>query len=177
MRKFINYLSKPFLFAVLLICWTTPTWSQSIPEYQLKAAFLYNFTTFTTWPEEVGKTLNICVYDMDPFGRHLDDLHGKKAGDRDLTIQRVIEQKRLRDCHVVFITQSVGDMLPGVLEMLKGEPVLTVSDTPNATNKGVALNMVLEKNRVTFEANLVAVRDNGLRLSSRLLRLAREVIQ
>jgi len=178
--SFINYLvrrARAWLLTMLIACCAMPVWSDSVPEYQLKAGFLYNFSTFTEWPAEVGETLNLCVYGQDPFGNYLDELQGKTVGDRALAARRVSNLDRLEGCQIVFIARSASDKLPQVLNKLEGRPVLTVADSPGAIRQGVALNMVIQQNRVTFEANLAAVRGNGLNLSSRLLRLATEVIQ
>jgi hypothetical protein len=67
--------------------------------------------------------------------------------------------------------------LPRVLDELRGSKVLTVADSPDAVRHGVALGMTVAQNRVTFAANLLAAHRAGLNLSSKLLRLATEVIQ
>ena len=67
--------------------------------------------------------------------------------------------------------------MPQVLKRRSGSPVLTIADSPGAARRGVALNLSVAADRVTFEANLQAARDAGLNLSSKLLRLATQVIQ
>jgi hypothetical protein len=149
----------------------------TLAEYRLKAAFLLNFVTFTEWPAGVGHTLNLCIFGPDPFGDNLDKLEGKSVAGRRLVVRRTNSVSGLADCQVVFITRLASGSLPRVLDYLNDKPVLTVADTPGAARQGVALNMSTEQSRITFEANLVAARSNGLGLSSKLLRLAREVYQ
>ncbi len=151
--------------------------ADELPEYRLKAAFVYNFIAFTEWPAETGGTLNLCLYAGDPFGSEIDGLQGRAAGSRTIAVTRKAVGESLRNCQVVFISATAIDSLPRVLASLRGLPVLTVADSPGAMRQGVALNMTLRQNRVTFEANLQAARAAGLNLSSKLLRLATEVQQ
>ena len=151
--------------------------SQDLPEYRLKAAFLYNFAAFTEWPTDVAGTLNVCVYGADPFGAEIDPLHGKKVGERSVAVHRKAQLESLKGCQIVFISGAAIAQLPRVLDMLRGLPVLTVADAPGAVQQGAALNMSVAQGRVTFEANLSAARSARLNLSSKLLRLATEVVQ
>lgn len=146
-------------------------------EKALKVAFLYNFALFTEWPPAVGSTLNLCILGTEPFGKELEELQGKAVGARSLALQRKASGAPLKGCHVLFVSaQAIGD-LARVLEEVRASPVLTVADSPGAARQGVALNMVVVQNRITFEANLLAARSAGLGLSSKLLRVATEVIQ
>jgi hypothetical protein len=155
----------------------TPAHAQELPEYRLKAAFIYNFAAFTEWPAETGPQLNLCVFGADPFGPELDALAGKKVGERSLVLQRKAPLAALKTCQIVFVCNAESAQLPRVLEAVRGLPVLTVTDTPGATRQGAVINMALAQGRITFEANLVAARAARLTLSSKLLRLATEVVQ
>jgi len=148
-----------------------------LPEYRLKAAFLYNFALFTEWPVEVGSTLNLCIHGPDPFGNELDALQGKAVGARSLAVLRKGAGESLSACQIVFIAPAAIGTLPRVLEGTQGRPVLTVADSVGAARQGVTLNLVVAHDKVGFEANLPAARGAGLKLSSKLLRLAVEVIQ
>ena len=161
------------------LCLGAPAWGQGqdLPEYRLKAAFLYNFAAFTEWPADVGSTLNLCIVGADPFGAEIDPLNGKKVGERSLAVLRKTMLESLKGCHLVFITAATIGQLPRVLEALRSQPVLTVADAPGAVHQGVMLNMAVAQGRITFEANLVAARGARLNLSSKLLRLATEVVQ
>lgn len=148
-----------------------------LPEYRLKAAFVYNFALFTEWPHESGDRLFVCVLGQDPFGREIDALDGKVVGRRLIAIRRQGIEQPVDECDIVFVPRSSIDHLPRLLTRLQGSPVLTVADSPGAAAKGVALNMVVNDGRVTFEANLKTVRAANLRVSSKLLRLATKVFQ
>ncbi len=147
-----------------------------IAEYQVKAAYLYNFISFTEWPANTGAELKLCVYGPDPFGMELDALYGKNVGGRSLVIARVTTVELLDSCQIVFLTRDVISNLPRILDELRGQTVLTIADSPGAVRDGVAINMLQAAGRVSFEVNLEAAHEQGLNLSFQLLRLATEVL-
>ena len=151
--------------------------ADDLPEYRLKAAFLYNFALFAEWPNEVGGTLNLCVHGQDPFGSELDALQGKAVGARSITVQRKAGGESLKGCQVAFIAASAIGSLSRVIAEARDNNVLTIADSPGAARQGVALNMAVVQNKITFEANLGAARAARITLSSKLLRLATEVYQ
>ncbi len=163
------------VFACLL--GTAPAWSEDLPEYRLKAAFLYNFVSFTEWPADVGATINLCIYGADPFLAEIDPLDGKSVGSRKIELLRKKSIEGLKGCHVVFVADSAFTQMPRVVEAVRDMPVLIVADTPGAVREGAMLNMNLAHGRVNIEANVVAARNARLTISSKLLRLATEVIQ
>ena len=146
-------------------------------EYRIKAAFLINFASFTTWPETSAEMLSLCVYGDDPFGAHLDAVAGRKVGQRSLRVVRASSVDALDGCEMVFVTRAMIGNLGRVLDRIARRPVLTVADSPGATDNGVMLNMDSGAGRIGFSANLAAARDHGLTLSARLLNLASEVKQ
>src|SRR5580698_11574234 len=77
--------------------------SDDLPEYRLKAAFLYNFALFTEWPAGTGSALNLCVYGRDQFGEEINALQGKPVGERRVVVHRVTSVQGLSVCQVVFI--------------------------------------------------------------------------
>jgi YfiR/HmsC-like len=171
---------RPLLrpLAVLsLLAFALPALADDLPEYRVKAAILFNFVLFTEWPTEVGGVLNLCISGTDPFGKEIDVLQGKAVGSRTIDVQRRPAGDSLKGCQIVFIAPSAIGALPQMLEGVRGRPVLTVADTTGAARLGVALNLTENRNRVSFEVNLQAARAGGLNLSSKLLRLATEVIQ
>jgi hypothetical protein len=163
---------------VLALLWcAASTRAEEFPEYRLKAAFLFNFMVYTDWPAEVGSTLHLCIYGADPFGRDIDALQGKAVGSRAVAVLRRAEGESTGTCQIVFISSTAIDSLPRVLASVRDRAVLTVADSAGAARQGVVLNMSVQQGRVSFEANLHAARSGRLNLSSKLLRLATEVIQ
>ncbi|MFO1288818.1 MAG: YfiR family protein [Rubrivivax sp.] len=174
-RLFTPLLATALVLALLFA--PPPVRANELPEYRLKAAFIYNFLVFAEWPPETGSTLNLCIHGKDPFGAEIDGLQGKVANGRTVAVQRKGAGESLKNCQAVFIAPSMIDGLARVLDSLRGLPVLTLADSPGAMHRGVALNMNVAQGKVTFEANLQAARAAGLGLSSKLLRLATEVQQ
>ena len=94
-----------------------------------------------------------------------------------MQVRRITSVEALSACQVVFIADSSRDGIARVLSSLRGATVLTIADVPGAAQQGVALNMSVVNDKITFEANLTAVRAANVKLSSRLLSLATEVLQ
>jgi len=143
-----------------------------VSEYQMKAAFLYNFVRFVQWPEPAASSpVRFCVYGKDPFGKLLDEsLRDKNIDGRPLEIHRLSGAKEIEDCHVLFVGASSD--VSGVLRQLGSRPILTVSETPGFTQMGGIINFVLQGQKVRFEINPQSAATAGLKISSQLLRLA-----
>ena len=167
----------PALALLVLLSSLVPARAEDPAEYRLKAAFLFNFALFTEWPAEVGGVLNLCIYGSDPFGKEIDTLQGKAVGGRTIELQRKPSDESLTSCQIVFIAAPAIGSLPRLLERVRGHSVLVVADSVGAARRGAALNLAVDQNKVSFNANLQAARSAGLTLNAKLLRLAAEVIQ
>ncbi|HYG64997.1 MAG TPA: YfiR family protein [Thermoanaerobaculia bacterium] len=149
------------------------------PEYQVKAAFLYNFTKFVEWldarPGE-RSPLRLCVLGNDPFGETLDGIvFGEMVGSRPLLPERVDAGEplnSLRSCQVLFVSRSERARVREVLESLAETPVLTVSDLQGFLDAGGHIQFVMQGNKVRFAIDQAAAERSRLRISSKLLRLA-----
>jgi hypothetical protein len=143
-------------------------------EYQVKAAFLYNFARFVEWPAPPppGQPFVIAVVGADPFGRVLDDTVADKTVHGHPIAVRRGGAEAARGAHIVYVSPSERHRLDAVLESVAGQGVLTVADTPGAARRGVMINFVMDDHRVRFEINLRRAETAGLRMSSQLLRLA-----
>jgi hypothetical protein len=151
-------------------------------EYEVKAAFLYNFTRFVEWPDNpvlpAGTELRVCVLGEDPFGTSVDALQGKRVHERTIAVRRLENAERRTGCDVLFVSASESVRLDRVIDPRTPEfGVLTVSDMPGFAEAGGIIQMVLEHRRVRFEINVTAARRAGLSISSKLLRLARTLHQ
>jgi hypothetical protein len=147
-------------------------------EYDVKAAFLLNFTRFVEWPASArGEPLRVCVFRADPFGGALrQTLEGEHAHGRPLTSALIGSPADLTACDVVFVPESESGQAPDVLRALRGHAVLTIGESPEFLQHGGIFNFVVERDRVRFDINAAAADRSGLRISSKLLRLARQVV-
>jgi hypothetical protein len=151
-------------------------------EYQVKAAFLYNFAKFIEWPpssfSDASAPLRICVIGQDPFGHELRDITNEKTvNGRRLQVDWVASLQLARTCHILFIASSEKAQLKRDFESLRGAAALTVGDTRGFVEQGGMINFVLENGRVQFEVNHQATAQAGLKVSSKLLQVAKRVIE
>jgi len=148
-------------------------------EYEIKAAYLYNFLNYIEWPNDslppVGGTITIGVVGENPFGPALDPLKGKQVKGRTLAVKEVSSAADLKGCQIVFISASEKDRYPQLLDSLKDARTVTVSEIDGFAQRGGMINFIYERNRVRFEINQDAARSKGLTISSELLKLARLV--
>jgi hypothetical protein len=147
-------------------------------EYQVKAAFLFNFVQFVEWPHGAFTNSDtpfcIGVLGDDPFGTALDEtVRGETVQNRRLIVQRSRQVENLKDCQLIFISKSETERVPGILGELDPVPVLTVSETQGFAQRGGIINLYLAANKVRFEINPAAARRKGLKISSELLSLGK----
>ena len=171
------------LWSLLLGCALLVPWGSAYGygqerEYEVKAAYLYNYTKFVEYPSgTLGPTESFVIGLIgDPFEGSLSKLlAGKRVGDHSVVIKH-IDVESAKSCHVLFISRSAQPKLAAILAQVRGRPILTVADTSGWAERGVMVNMTLDQNRVRFEVNLAAAKASRLSVSARLLGLAQRVI-
>jgi uncharacterized protein DUF4154 len=150
-----------------------------LPEYLVKAAFLYHFVEFVEWPQASPlppATVTIGVLGKDPFGDVLDTaVLEKVVAGRTLSIRRFASVEALEPCEVLFISSTEMTRLPEILARLGSAPVLTVGEADRFARSGGMIGFFFEDNRVRLEVNRTAAQKAGLRVSSKLLAVARLV--
>jgi len=159
-------------FAVALLAMQPGALSADGLEYQVKAAFLFNFLKFVEWPPApAGAPWVIGVLGHDPFGEMLDEtVRGKIVSGRSIEVRRYSKLSDAKDCSILFIGR--GEYLrTGIPAMQPG--LLTVGEAPGFLKSGGAISFYLEDNRVRFEIRPEAARAAGLRMSAQLLKLGR----
>jgi len=169
------------LLGVVLCFMAVGMQAQTPTEYQVKAAFLYNFAKFIEWPTsgfpDASAPLRICVLGQDPFGQELHAITNEKTvNGRKFQVDQVVDLQLARTCHILFIASSEKARVKRILGSLRGTDVLTVGDTQGFAEQGGMINLVLENNRVLFEVNRKAAEQAGLKISSKLLSVAKLVI-
>jgi hypothetical protein len=148
-------------------------------EYQVKAAYLYNFAKFVEWPAtsaDAGKPFLLGVLGHDPFGPALDEtVEGKTVHGRAVAVRRISSAAEARTCDELFIGAGEIKRLPEILQALQGRSVLIVGESRDFVLSGGMIGLVKEDDKVRFEVNTAAAERARLRVSSQLLRLARRV--
>ena len=172
-------------------------------KYETKAGYLLNFAEFVEWPAGAFSTAKspiiLGVVGKDPFGPELDKLQGKTANGRTLEIKRfkgalefrgeetpgrrqddlpAKQAKKLaemKSCHILFITSSEKNFLPQTLKPFRGASVLTVGETDSFLRQGGMITFVDSGNNVQLEINLAAAEQARLKISSKLLSLAKVI--
>jgi hypothetical protein len=156
-----------------------PLWGadQQALEYRVKAAFLLNFTKFIDWPVSdppaTDTPFAICISGDDPFGAVLDQIvEGETVGNRKIVVRR-LHGESPRACSLLYVSgnqKDVSQILKGI-----GPGVLTVGEGDSFLDEGGMIAFIIENRRVRFNIDQAAARKSGLRLSSRLLSVARSV--
>lgn len=152
---------------------------RTLTEYEVKAAFIYNFAKFVEWPEDVmgnGRPFVIGIVGDDPFGDLIDEAVSRKnVRDERMTVKRFSKIEEAVDSRILFVSRSEEENLTEILKHLSQTPVLTVSDIERFAGKGGMVQLVMDQNRVHFAVNVAAFERASLKPSSQLLKLARIV--
>lgn len=171
------------------------TSSAKYKEYEVKAAFIFNFLKFIDWPEEKTAANNnqiiIGIIGEDPFGPASDVFKDKAVDEHKLLVKRFegIEQIKkmpekeknerldaLKNCHLLFICQSEQKQLRDIIEIVRNSSVLTVADTDGFIEAGGIINFFTENNKIRFDINQAVAEKTGLKIRSQLLHLAKRVV-
>jgi hypothetical protein len=165
--------------ALLIIAPAQSTSAPAAPagEYQIKAAFLYNFAKFVEWPANKFSTTNspvvIGVLGRDPFGADLDKtILDETVGGRPIVIKRFDRMEDIQGCHILFVSPAEKGRLVEIVREAEKASVLTVSETDNFAESGGIINFTKAGNKVRLEMNVNAARRSDLKISAKLLSLA-----
>ncbi|MCZ6446821.1 MAG: YfiR family protein [Alphaproteobacteria bacterium] len=153
-----------------------PTGAKASREYLLKAAFLYNFAKFTSWPTEsisgAGKPVRLCILGKDPFGAALESIEGKNIQQRPLVTIRIARVSDAEGCQIIFIASSEEVRLRGILSGLRELPILTIAEMSNFARVGGIIGLKTVEDRIRFDINVDAAKEADLKFSYKLLQLA-----
>jgi YfiR/HmsC-like len=164
----------------LALCCVPARGAPPASEYQVKAAYLFNFGQFVEWPpaafESATAPFVIGIVGDDPFGGILDEMaHGESVDGHPLQIRRFRSAAEIAACNILFIARSQASSLDKTLRGLRGRNVLTVTDSPGDESRDAIIVLINDSNRIRMRINLGAARANNLVISSKLLRPAQVV--
>ena len=160
--------------------------SDTYPEHEVKAAFLYNFMKFTDWPEEKTKDTNnpmtILVIGDYPECKTFKDIQSKSSESSSVRVrifksyEQINDPNILKQSHVLFICSSEKKNIEKILDVVKDSQVLTVGEDKRFLELGGIVNFVKNEEKIRFEVNIPAATKANLKLRSKLLKLAKRVI-
>lgn len=171
----------PLIVAICVLFPVPPGAGADEPdEYEIKAAFLYNFTKFVTWPgsafENDRSPIVIGILGENPFDNLLEKtVDGKQVDGRDFVIKRFKRIEDVERCQILFVRLTDTDRVARLLDALELHGVLTVGDTDRFAGTGGVIGFFKDDDRIRFEINMDAAEASGLKISSRMLSLARFV--
>lgn len=169
------------LAMLILTAWlfghALPSRADPVAEYEMKAAYLYNFVNFTTWPESSPATVKLCVLGKDSFRGSLEKLTRKNNANLRIQLNYIADAKSADHCHLLFIDSSEGSNAATIIPKLEKMPILTVTDSPEVFDTGGMIGLFMDGQRLTFDVNYAKTQASNLVISSKLLRVARKVSQ
>lgn len=152
--------------------------AQAPSEYDVKAAYLYNFGKFVKWPQDStkGPQFLICVLGDNPFNGSLQSVvAGEKVNGKPATVVDLNSARDASPCNILYISRSEERRARHILESIDVRGTLTVSDIPGFLDDGGMIQFVNEGGRIRFDINVAAAQQAGLNLSSELLKVANAV--
>jgi hypothetical protein len=180
MYRRLNFHALPALLwcALVGLCSAVAAQAQESVEYKIKAAYLLNFAKFVEWPTNRFPTrttpIRVGVLGKDPFGKDLErTMAGRVIEGRKFEIVRAEEPEEALTCHIIFVSSSERRRLPEVLETLHKAQILTVGEHEQFVQQGGMIRFFLHQDTVRFEINAQPADKAGLRISSKLLQLAK----
>ena len=148
-----------------------------VREYDLKAAFLFNFAQFVEWPADAfpdaDTPITICILGDDPLGGSLDEIIANEVvRNRRLVVRRYRAVEESTACHILYVSPSETAHVDQILAYLNHRSILTVGETEGFSGRSGMIRFVVAGTKVRLRINLEAARAGRLTISSKLLRLA-----
>jgi hypothetical protein len=169
--------ARIFSCLVILLLACSPLSGTDRGEYEVKAAFLVNFTHFVEWPASSrGAPFQLCVIGRDPFGDILEKVVGNRTVDnRPIVIKRFSGAADGNSCEIAFVGGVDRETLPKLFRSLEGCPVLTVGDSLKFAERYGMIGFIVDNNRVSLVLNIGRANEHGLKINSQLMRVAKPV--
>ena len=170
------------LLVLFFIGWTCTSFAEhtDTSEASLKAAMLINIMSFVKWPDQAAGnagSITVCVVGDDATDHALESREGEVILGRKLTVVRLSAKPAdLLNCQAVFINGGNPDLVFRVSSMLNRDSVLLLGEGRTSIENGAMVSLIPSAGRMVLEVNLAAARASGVTISSKLLRLARRVV-
>ena len=163
------------------MAWGSAHGQSQVGEYRVKSAFLYHFAQLVDWPAgslgDASQPLILCTIGDDPFHGELENSVDEKVVDgRFIRVRHLKNIQEAHSCHILFFDKGVDKQLAEMLTELGNGPVLTVGESDRFAQQGGMIQFILDNSKVRFSINISAAQKSSLKISSKLLLLAKEVI-
>jgi hypothetical protein len=177
-------IGRAFMFmAVCWLFWSVPNLlalNEGSVEYSVKLAFLYNFAKFIEWPpgsyRDSGAPMAICIIGHDPFSSDMEgELQSRTVGGHPVEFRTMRPTDTLSVCQIVFVPATEKAQVDRIVKTLKGLSTLTVGETEGFAVLGGMINLTVEEKKIHFEINQDAAERAGLKVSAKLLSIAKIV--
>jgi hypothetical protein len=161
------------LLALLVCSFTVPSQTED-SEYDIKAAFIYQFTNYIDWDSLIpGDQFIIGIIGNSPVNEQLDEIaRTKNVKGKKIVIRRFDKLEEIGPCHILFIPRKASFPFSDILAKIESKGTLTITEKAGYAKKGAAINFVEVDDKLKFEANPKSINDAGLKASSQLLKLA-----
>lgn len=172
---------------LLRVCFITATLTFLLPiiskaqssaadEYQLKAAFVYNFTRFVEWPaasSNDGAPFVISVLNEDRLAAKIQELvKGERIGNRPIVVRRLNRKSEIGNCNILYVSVKDASDIKDQLSNISRRGTLTVSDAPNFARWGGIIRFFKDDNKLRMQINIDEARASRFGISSKLLSLS-----
>lgn len=167
------------LLCSLALCLTLPAMAQNMGQAvdRIKTAYVYNFAKFVEFSGPDDKTIRVCVLGKDDLNGSMLSLNHRMAQGREIVVRKDVAPEQVKDCNMVFVSETELRALPAVVRQLGNAPVLLVGDGRQAVDRGAHLALVYNDDRVEFDVNMLNLQKSNIKASSQMLKLARAVIR
>lgn len=168
------------LSLTLLFCRVNAADERAVNEYQLKAAFLFNFTKFVEWPantaEQPKSPFQIGVAGDEQFARQLEEvLRSESVRGHPILVKILKPGDDCTNYQMLFISRKADGNMEVFLKSVTNHPVLTIGETAGSATRGAMVNLLVVSGSIKMEINLAVARRGNLEISSNLLKLAKIV--
>jgi hypothetical protein len=148
-----------------------------LPEYVVKAGFLFNFAKYVEWPADAfdgpKAPIRVGVAGDDPFGATLEKtLKDKNVNGRGFTIDRFKEPADIQRCHILFVARTGKERTSAMLERARQPGMLTVGEADGFAQAGGVVSILIEEGKPKLEVNLGAAQERKVVINAKLLKLA-----
>ena len=168
------------LCCIFLSCFFNPLYAESkdTRAWEVKAAYLLQFSKYVEWPEDISadneKVITLCILGQDPFGSIIDQAN-RFFHDKKIKIKRINNLANIKNCQILFVGADQQQQMEKIIEAVATQPILLISDKKDFLERGGMINFIPIGKKIRFNINLKNCKNNQLKISSKLLKVANKV--